>query len=253
MGYNGESVAFCAPPNLAAYTINFSFGNVKTELRINTFCGVVRIPCSSSATAKKCAPTLWVHKRYTKSSGGMFAIGIELCMGNILANFTPLPSRRKGRKRLATQAAEPRRTLFCNFSNLTMRTQKNILQMFAFAAWFASRVPPPPRQKKCAPTAWVRKRYTKSSGGMFAIRIELCMGNILAHFTPLSSRGKGRKRLATQAAEPCGNMLLGHIFKHLCLRICPCTKCLYAARVRPLSPPPPQQKKCAPTKWVRKC
>ena len=86
----------------------------------------------------------------------MFAIRIELCIGNILANFTPLSSRGKGRKRLATQAAEPRRTLFCNFSNLTMRTQKNILTMFAFAAWFASRVPPPPQQKKCAPTLWVR-------------------------------------------------------------------------------------------------
>ena len=43
---------------------------------------------------------------------------------------------------------------------------------------------------------------------MFAIRIELCMGNILANFTPLPSRGKGRKRLAAQAAEPCGNILL---------------------------------------------
>ena len=56
VGYHGESVALSAPPNLAASTIILSFGNVKTELRINTFCGVVRIPCSSSATAKKMRP-----------------------------------------------------------------------------------------------------------------------------------------------------------------------------------------------------
>ena len=86
---------------------------------------------------------------------------------------------------------------------------------------------------------------------MFAIRVDLCMGNILTDFTPLSICGEGRKRRAWRAAEPCGNMLLGRIFIHLCLRICPCTKCLYAARVRPLSPPPPQQKKRAPTLWVR--
>ena len=52
-------------------------------------------------------------------------------------------------------------------------------------------------------------------GGMFAIMIELCMSNILADFTPLSSRGKRRRRLAAQAAEPCGNMAFAHIFKQV--------------------------------------
>ena len=52
-------------------------------------------------------------------------------------------------------------------------------------------------------------------GGMFAIRIELCMSNILADFTPLSSRGKRRRRLAAQAAEPCGNVSFEHIFKQV--------------------------------------
>ena len=52
----GESVLLRKPPNLAAYTINFSFSNVKTELRINTFCGVIRILNFASATTKKCAP-----------------------------------------------------------------------------------------------------------------------------------------------------------------------------------------------------
>ena len=46
MGHKGESVLLRKPPNLAAYTIILSFGNVKTDLRINTFCGAVRIPCS---------------------------------------------------------------------------------------------------------------------------------------------------------------------------------------------------------------
>ena len=50
---------------------------------------------------------------------------------------------------------------------------------------------------------------------MFAIRIELCMSNILVDFTPLSSRGKRRRRLAAQAAEPCGNVALAHIFKQV--------------------------------------
>ena len=50
---------------------------------------------------------------------------------------------------------------------------------------------------------------------MFAIKIELCMSNILADFTPLSSRGKRRRRLAAQAAEPCGNVALAHIFKQV--------------------------------------
>ena len=52
-------------------------------------------------------------------------------------------------------------------------------------------------------------------GGMFAIRIELCMSNILADFTPLSSRGKRRRRLAAQAAEPCSNESFEHIFKQV--------------------------------------
>ena len=50
---------------------------------------------------------------------------------------------------------------------------------------------------------------------MFAIRIELCMRNILADFTPLSGRGKRRRRLAAQAAEPCGNVSFEHIFKQV--------------------------------------
>lgn len=50
---------------------------------------------------------------------------------------------------------------------------------------------------------------------MFAIRIELCMSNIFADFTPLSSRGKRRRRLAAQAAEPCGNVSFEHIFKQV--------------------------------------
>ena len=38
-----------------------SLGDVKTELRINAFCGAVHIPCSAVRRNKKMRPTTWVR------------------------------------------------------------------------------------------------------------------------------------------------------------------------------------------------
>ena len=43
-------------PTLSARTMCLSFGDFKTELRINAFYGAVHNPCSASAATKKCAP-----------------------------------------------------------------------------------------------------------------------------------------------------------------------------------------------------
>ena len=52
----GESVALCAPPNLAALIFATLQAAEKKHFKNVCVCGAVRIPCSASAATKKCAP-----------------------------------------------------------------------------------------------------------------------------------------------------------------------------------------------------
>ena len=81
---------------------------------------------------------------------------------------------------------------------------------------------------------------------MFAIRIELCMSNILANFTPLSSRGKRRRRLAAQAAEPCGNVSFEHIFKQVYVGNSSLPEMNFCRKGPPFFSSSASTKKCAP-------
>ena len=80
---------------------------------------------------------------------GMYAIRVDLCMGNILTDFTPLSIRGEGRKRRALRAAEPRRTHFRHFANLIIKAQNNHFKNVCVCG--AVRIPCFAITKKCTP------------------------------------------------------------------------------------------------------
>ena len=82
----------------------------------------------------------------------MLAIRVDLCMGNILTDFTPLSICGEGRKRRALRAAEPRRSHFCHFASSREKTLQKCLCL--------RRGPHPVFRLRCnkkmRPTTWVR-------------------------------------------------------------------------------------------------
>ena len=70
--------------------------------------------------------------------------------------------------------------------------------------------------------------------------------NILANFIALSNHSKGRKRLATQAAEPCGNRLFGTCLNKYVSGSVLAQNDFMPQGFASFTSPPPQQKNAPP-------